>query len=87
MADRLGRRVRLKYGLPNRECIAYFEAGFADRVIAQALSFGVIWETAKTSYDVRRLARSYPDDFAEILNDFPSHFNYVFQTITAPQPQ
>ena len=26
---------RLKYGLPNQSCIAFFEAGFAERVIAQ----------------------------------------------------
>lgn len=76
---------RLKYGLPNQECIAYFEAGFAERVIAQALSNGIIWETAKTSYDARKLARKYPDDFEAVLYDFPSHFTDVFRTITAPQ--
>ncbi len=76
---------RLKYGLPNRECVAYFEAGFSDRVIAQALSFGVIWETARTTYDVRGLARGYPDDFEAILGNFPSHFTHVLQIIAGPQ--
>jgi len=75
---------RLKYGLPNQECIAYFEAGFAERVIAQAFSDEMIWETAKTSYDARKLARKYPDDFEAVLRDFPSYFTDVFRTITAP---
>lgn len=78
---------RLKYGLLNRECIAYFEAGFADRVVAQALSFGVIWETARTTYDVRRLAKDYQDDFEAILGNYPSHFLHVLEIITAPQAQ
>lgn len=76
---------RLKYGLPNQECIAYFEAGFAERVIAQALPNEIIWETAKTSYDARKLMRKYPDDVEVVLRDFPSHFTDVFRTITAPQ--
>ena len=76
---------RLKYGLPNQECIAYFEAGFAERVIAQALSNAILWETAKTSSDARKLTRKYPDDFEALLSDFPSHFTDVFRTITTPQ--
>lgn len=74
---------RLKYGLPDQECIAYFEGGFAERVIAKALSNEMIWETAKTSYDVRKLARKYPDDFEAVLHDYPSYFTDVFRTITA----
>lgn len=76
---------RLKYGLPNQECIAYFEAGFADRVIAQELPNGIIWEKAKTSNDARKLVREYPIDVEAVLRDFPSHFTDVFRTITAPQ--
>lgn len=76
---------RLKYGLPDQECIAYFEAGFSERVIAQALSDGIVWETAKTSYDARKLAKKYPDAFETVLRDFPLHFTAVFRTITAPQ--
>jgi len=76
---------RLKYGLPNQECIAYFEAGFSERVIAQALPNEIILETAKTSHDARKLARKYPDDVEAVLRDFPSHFTDVFRTITAPQ--
>jgi POLQ-like helicase len=76
---------RLKYGLPSQKCIAYFDAGFAERVIAQALPNGIVRESAKTSYDVRKLARKYPGDFEVILRDFPSYFTDVFRIITAPQ--
>lgn len=73
---------RLKYGLPNQECIAYFEAGFADRVIAQAISDKMIGKTARNSYEARILARKYPNNFEAVLRDFPSHFTDVFRTIT-----
>lgn len=82
-ADRL--QKRLKYGLPNQECIAYFEAGFAEREIVQALSDEITQKTAKTSDDARKLARKYPDNFEAVLRDFPSYFTDVFRTIIAPQ--
>lgn len=65
---------RLKYGLPDSECVAYFEAGYRDRVVAQVLAKDFWWESAATTSDVRRFEREYPQDFAEILRDFPSYF-------------
>jgi hypothetical protein len=65
---------RLKYGLPNPECIAYFEAGYADRVVAQALSEGSLWERASTPGEVRSLAKKYSSEFEIVLRDFPSYF-------------
>lgn len=76
---------RLKYGLPDQECIAYYEAGFSERVVAQALADGMLWESAKTRDKARTLIRQYPDDFESVLREFPSHFTDVFRTITAPQ--
>ncbi|WP_454753904.1 DEAD/DEAH box helicase [Cupriavidus necator] len=72
---------RLKYGLPDQDSISYYEAGFSERVIAQALSEGMIWSSAKTKYDSRKLIRRYPNDFAEILHDFPSYFTEVYDSI------
>jgi len=74
---------RLKYGLPDQECIAFYEAGFSERVIAQALSDAMIWESAKTRDGARKLVQRYPDDFEVVLRDFPSHFMDVFRTIVA----
>lgn len=77
---------RLKYGLPNAEAIAYFEAGFSERVIAQVLSV-VTFDTAATIHDVRTLCRNYSDAFAEVLLDYPSYFTDVLRTIVAPSAE
>lgn len=76
---------RLKYGLPNQDCIAYYEAGFSERVIAQALSEGMIWDHAKSRDGARRLIQQYSSDFELILREFPSHFTEVFRSIVASQ--
>lgn len=76
---------RLKYGLPDQDCISYYEAGFSERVIAQELSEGMIWGYAKTRDGARKLIRQYPDDIEVILRDFPSHFTDVFQSTVASQ--
>ena len=75
---------RLKYGLPDQDCIAYYEAGFSERVIAQELSDGMLWESAKTREGARSLIRKYPSDFETVLREFPSHFTEVFRTIVVP---
>ncbi|MBX9609993.1 MAG: DEAD/DEAH box helicase [Burkholderiales bacterium] len=72
---------RLKYGLPDQDCIAYYEAGFSERVLAQELSDGMLWDSAKTREGARRLIRRYSSDFEAVLREFPSHFTEVFRTI------
>ncbi|QWZ64550.1 hypothetical protein [Aeromonas sp. FDAARGOS 1417] len=74
---------RLKYGLPDQDSISYYEAGFSERVIAQALSEGMIWESARSRNGARKLIRQYPDDIEVILRDFPSHFTEVFRSTVA----
>lgn len=75
---------RLKYGLPDQDCIAYYDAGFSERVIAQALSEGMLWDHARTRDGARRLIRQYPNDFEVVLREFPSYFTEVFLAIVAP---
>lgn len=75
---------RLKYGLPNQSCVAYFEAGFAERVIAQNLAAGMSQEVVQNSADARHMVRENPKIFETILQDYPSYFFDVFKTITAP---
>ena len=74
---------RLKYGLPDQDSISYYEAGFSERVIAQALSEGMIWESARSRNGARKLIRQYPNDIEVILRDFPSHFTDVFRSTVA----
>ncbi|MDC7312370.1 DEAD/DEAH box helicase [Enterobacter ludwigii] len=75
---------RLKYGLPNQSCIAFFEAGFAERVIAQCLAEGMTQDAIQASFDSRNMIRENPERFEIILQGFPSYFSDVFKTITAP---
>ncbi|WP_301694954.1 DEAD/DEAH box helicase [Klebsiella pneumoniae] len=75
---------RLKYGLPNQSCIAFFEAGFAERVIAQCLAEGTTQGAIQVSFDARHMIRQNPERFEVMLQGFPSYFFDVFKTITAP---
>lgn len=72
---------RLKYGLPDQDCISYYEAGFSERVIAQVLSEVMIWDHVETRDNARNLIRKYPDDIKIILHDFPSYYIDVFHSI------
>lgn len=75
---------RLKYGLPNQSCIAFFEAGFAERVIAQCLAEGLTQDAVQVSFNARHMIREKPQIFETMLQAFPSYFLDVFKTITAP---
>ena len=75
---------RLKYGLPDQGCIAYYEAGFSERVIAQAISTGMIWDHAQTRDGTRKLIRQYRNEFEAVLRELPSHFTEVYRAIVAP---
>jgi len=81
LADLL--QKRLKYGLRSQDSISYFEAGFAERVVAQAIADEIRWESASNTFNARRLVRENKDDVARILRDFPSYFTSVFENITA----
>ncbi|AUF97728.1 DEAD/DEAH box helicase [Pseudomonas sp. 02C 26] len=74
---------RLKYGLPNQSCIAYFEAGFSERVIAQHFVEEITQGAIQNSFDARNMIRENPERFEAILQDYPSYFSDVFKTITA----
>ena len=74
---------RLKYGLPNQSCIAFFEAGFAERVIAQCLAEETTQGTVQVSFDARQIIRENPERFEIMLQDFPSYFSDVLKTFTA----
>ena len=52
-------------------------------MIAQALAGGMIWEAAKNPYEVSALAEKYPEDFENVLRNFPSYFTDVFRTMIA----
>ncbi|WP_181165258.1 MULTISPECIES: DEAD/DEAH box helicase [unclassified Mesorhizobium] len=66
---------RVKFGLESPAAIAFFEAGFADRVVAQSLAEkfpGVV-----DRKDAGNACRKESDRVAEVLQSFPSFFKYV----------
>jgi hypothetical protein len=72
---------RLKYGLPTRASIAFFEAGFADRVLAQELAqaFPHVTDRATAVLAVRGTA----DGAAAIIATYPSYFKAVLAELAA----
>jgi POLQ-like helicase len=71
---------RLKYGLPSALAIAFYEHGFADRILAQELA-----ESFSTFPTLRfRLTaeiKANADAIRIVLNKYPAYFNYVLRTL------
>lgn len=74
---------RLKYGLPSRDAISYFEAGFSERVIAQKVANAIFWPLAESPSEARVQVRQCAKDVEPIIKTFPSYFESVFLRITA----
>ncbi len=72
---------RVKHGLAAAASIAFFEAGFADRVVAAAL--GARWPEAVDRGFVRRLCRRQKDDVLAALTEYPAYFETVAQELAA----
>jgi len=73
---------RLKYGLPSEAAIAFYELGFADRVVSIALAeaFAGVGDRAMALFVLRReRARA-----AELLDTFPSYFEAVLAELLGP---
>ncbi len=66
---------QVKYGLPDPAAIAFFEAGFADRVVASAL--GAQWPTCADRGGVRSICRLESNAVSMLLSEFPSYFSAV----------
>ena len=64
---------QIKYGLTDSAAIAFIEAGFADRVVANLLS--VLWNDVRDRDGVRAACRH--DATLSALSNFPSSFTTV----------
>ena len=71
---------QIKYGLTQEAAIAFFEAGFADRIVATALAdtFPNAGDRALANGVVRR----EPDRAQAALAPFPAYFTAVGNEIT-----
>lgn len=74
---------RLKYGLPSLSAIAYFEAGFADRVIAQSLTSIPSRWGVHSAYDAKKTIRRNRAKAKLLLEDMPAYYEAVLARILA----
>lgn len=80
LIDSLQKRV--KYGVPNNNCVSLFEAGFSDRVVAQRIE-AQIWGRLTDMESMETAIRDRQADVEDVLEDFPNYFRSVFLGIIA----
>lgn len=66
---------QVKNGLGDEASLAFMEAGFADRVVAQAL--GAVFDEATTRGAVRDVCRNRSHELLQLLEPFPSYFTTI----------
>jgi len=73
---------RLKYGLPSVSAIAFFEAGFAERVVAQDLDQLTGEGIATTSAVARGLLLGMSEEaVTAFFNKYPAYFRHVYDSL------
>jgi hypothetical protein len=70
---------QIKNGLSNTTALAFYEAGFKDRVVAQALAAFFDGVTDRT--EVRRVCRTQRDELNAVLDAFPAYFQSVAEEL------
>lgn len=70
---------QIKNGLSNAAALAFYESGFKDRVVAQALAavFGGV--TDRT--EVRHVCRAQRDELNDVLDAFPAYFRSLAEEL------
>lgn len=69
----------IKNGLSSTAALAFYEAGFRDRVVAQALAAAFGDVTDRTG--VRRVCRMQRKDLNAVLDDYPAYFQGVAEEL------
>ncbi|WP_370334511.1 DEAD/DEAH box helicase [Parvularcula marina] len=70
---------QIKNGLSNPAALAFYDAGFKDRVVAQALAAAFSGVADRT--EVRRVCRSQRDELNVVLDAFPAYFQSVAEEL------
>lgn len=70
---------QIKNGLSSAAALAFYEAGFKDRVIAQTLAAAFGGVTDRT--EVRRVCRAQRDELDAVLDAFPAYFQSVAEEL------
>jgi hypothetical protein len=70
---------RVKYGFAEHAEVEFFEAGFAERIVAAA--FAERFPEVASRRDVRQVMRSQIEPMAAVLTHFPAYFRSVAQEL------
>lgn len=70
---------QIKNGLSDAAALAFYESGFKDRVVAQALATAFRGVTDRTG--VRRVCRTQRDNLNAVLDAFPAYFQGVAEEL------
>ncbi|AKZ61708.1 hypothetical protein F506_02605 [Herbaspirillum hiltneri N3] len=70
----------LAYGLPNKLAVSAYEAGMADRCIAQNIALELFLD-GYDGFSFRAALPEYRDLVAAVLEDYPSYFGTVLESI------
>jgi hypothetical protein len=71
----------VKYGLGSRSAIAFYESGFADRIVAMALADR--FEAVTSRSDVRSVLRTHSGEAEAVLAEYPAYFSTVYSELAA----
>ena len=72
---------QMKSGLPSEAACGFFEAGFADRVVAQSLAEEFPQVSDRQS--ARTAIRQNPQQVRTILDEFPAYFGNVAEELSS----
>lgn len=70
---------QFKCGLPSPAALGFFEAGFADRVVAQSLAEA--FPDVVDRQTARITARNAPDQLSEVIGQYPAYFRSVLNEL------
>ena len=73
---------RMKYGLSTKSEIAFFEVGFAERVVAQAVNKAVNMQTTSTTI-ARTLLKQSTAEVGAVIEQFPDYFRSLYRSIVS----
>ncbi len=73
---------RLKYGLSTKSEIAFFEVGFAERVVAQAVNKAVNMQATSTTI-ARTLLKQSTTEVGPVIEQFPDYFRSLYLGIVS----
>lgn len=73
---------RFKYGLPTQSTIAFYEVGFAERVVAQAVDTAIGIQATST-ITARTLLKQSTAEVGPVIEKFPAYFQSQYLNIVA----